>query len=102
MENVYLMATGTSVSHTSDTAILSQLIRPEDDTLSPPAAEGWLAVRFQKAQLDRMHELATKNQDGKLTANERREKENYRRVSFMLDLMHSKACRTLKKHQKVR
>jgi len=95
------MATETSVPDTSDTAILSRLIRPEDDTLSPPAAEGWLAVRFEKAELDRMHELVTKNQDGKLTAKEKRELENYRRVSFLLDLMHSKARRSLKKHQKV-
>jgi len=94
------MATDTSVSHTSDTAILSRLIRPEDDTLSPPAAEGWLAVRFEKGDLDRMHELMTKNQDGKLTAKEKQALENYRRVSFLLDLMHSKARRSLKKHQK--
>jgi hypothetical protein len=60
------MATETSVSHTSDTPILSRLIRPEDDTLSPPAAEGWLAVRFEKSDLDRMHELVTKNQDDQL------------------------------------
>ena len=48
-----------------------------------------------------MHDLVTKNQDGKLTAKENHELENYRRVSFMLGLMHSKARRSLKKHQKV-
>jgi uncharacterized protein YnzC (UPF0291/DUF896 family) len=95
------MAIESHISHTSETAILSELIRPEDDTLSAPAAEGWLAVRFQKAQLDRMHELVAKNQDDKLTAKEKTELDNYRRVSFMLDLMHSKARRSLKKHQKV-
>ena len=35
-----------------------------------------------------MHELAIKNQDGKLTAKERAALENYRRVSYLLDLMH--------------
>jgi uncharacterized protein YnzC (UPF0291/DUF896 family) len=90
-----------TVSSTSDTAILSHLTWPDDDALSPAAAEGWLAVRFDKEQLNRMHELVTKNQDGKLTAKERHELENYRRVSFMLDLMHSKARRSLKKRQKV-
>jgi hypothetical protein len=48
-----------------------------------------------------MHELAVKNQEDKLTAKERTELENYRRVSFLLDLMHSKARRSLKKHQAV-
>ena len=94
------MATHT-VSSTSDTAILSHLTWPDDDALSPVAAKGWLAVRFNKDQLDRMHELVTKNQDCRLTAKEKHELENYRRVGFLLDLMHSKARRSLKKHQKV-
>ncbi len=93
------MATDT-VSLTSDTAILSHLTWPDDDALSPAAAEGWLAIRFDKQQLDRMHELVTKNQDGKLTAKEKRELDNYRRVGFLLDLMHSKARLFLKKHRK--
>ena len=44
-----------------------------------------------------MHELAVKNQDGVLTPQERVEMEHYRNVAFLLDLMHSKARRTLKK-----
>ena len=48
-----------------------------------------------------MHELVTRNQDDKLTAKEKTELENYRRVSFLLDLMHSKARKSLKKHQAV-
>ncbi len=95
------MAAEGRVLRTSDTAILSRLIRPEDDTLSPQAAERWLAVRFEKDDLDRMHDLATKNQAGKLTAKEKQALENDRRVSFMLDLMHSKARRSLKKQEKV-
>jgi uncharacterized protein YnzC (UPF0291/DUF896 family) len=98
---VTVMATATTVSQTSDTAILSRLIRPEDDTLSRSAAEGWLAIRFEKDDLDRMHELAVKNQDGKLSAKEKTAMENYRRVSFLLDLMHSKARRSLKKRKTV-
>jgi uncharacterized protein YnzC (UPF0291/DUF896 family) len=69
--------------------------------LSPAAAEGWLAICFDKEQLRGMHELVTKNQDGKLTGKEKRELENYRRVSFMLDLTHSKARQSLRKHRAV-
>ncbi len=93
------MATHT-VSSTSDTAILSHLTWPDDDALAPAAAKGWLAVRFDKQQLDRMHELVTRNQEGKLTAKERHELDNDRRVGFLLDLMHSKARLSLKKHRK--
>ena len=48
-----------------------------------------------------MHELAVKNQEDRLSPKEKAEMENYRRVSFLLDLMHSKARRSLKKHQAV-
>ena len=60
-----------------------------------------MAIRFDSRDLDRMHELAAKNQEDRLSAAEKAEMENYRRVSFLLDLMHSKARRSLKKHQAV-
>ena len=94
------MATQT-VTSTSDTAILSRLIRVEDENLSAPAAKAWLDIRFEQSDLDRMHELTVKNQDDKLTAKEKDELGNYRRVSFLLDLMHSKARRSLKKTRSV-
>jgi uncharacterized protein YnzC (UPF0291/DUF896 family) len=86
----------------SEAAILSRLIRPEADTLTPEAAEGFLQIKFEQCELDRMHELAVKNQEGLLTPREQDEMENYRRVSFLLDLMHSKARRALKKQRAVR
>lgn len=85
----------------SQAAILSRLIRPEADTLTPEAAEGFLRIKFEQRDLDRMHELAVKNQDGVLTPQERDEMENYRHVGFLLDLMHSKARRALKKQRAV-
>jgi hypothetical protein len=42
------MATEPRIDHTSNTAILSRLIRPEADKLPPPAAEAWLANCFGK------------------------------------------------------
>ena len=93
------MATETHTTPTSEAAILSRLIRPEEDTLTPETAEGFLRIKFEQRDLDRMHELALKNQDGLLTPPERAEMENYRNVGFLLDLMHSKARRTIKKHR---
>ena len=63
------------------------------------AAAALLAIRFDRPDLDRMHELAEKNQQDRLTPAEQSEMENYRRVSFLLDLMHSKARHSLKKRQ---
>jgi hypothetical protein len=95
------MATETKPSSISDMAILARLIRPEDDNLSVEAAKAFLCFRFDQGDLDRMHELALKNQDGRLTPDERAQMDNYRRVSFLLDLIHSKARRSLKKHRAV-
>jgi hypothetical protein len=101
MRNRAHMSTETGLSTISEAAILSRLIRPEADTLTPEAAEGFLKIKFAQSELDRMHELAVKNQDGLLTPREQEEMENYRRVGFLLDLMHSKARRALKKQRAV-
>jgi uncharacterized protein YnzC (UPF0291/DUF896 family) len=95
------MSTETTLSETSEAAILGRLICPENGDLRAEAAEALLAIRFDSRELDRMHELAAKNQEDRLTLNEKAEMENYRRVSFLLDLMHSKARRSLKMHQAV-
>ena len=58
-----------------------------------------MRFRLDQGDLDRMRELVAKNQDDRLTPAEKDEMANYRRVSFLLDLMHSKARRSLKKHK---
>jgi uncharacterized protein YnzC (UPF0291/DUF896 family) len=95
------MATETGVSATSEAAILGRLIRPDNGDLRVEAAEALLAIRFDSHELNRMHELAVKNQEDRLSPKEKAEMENYRRVSFLLDLMHSKARCSLKTHQAV-
>jgi hypothetical protein len=95
------MATQQVHNSSTQAGILARLIRPEDDTLTPEAAEGLLCIRFEQRDLDRMHELAMKNQDGTLKPQEQEEMENYRHVGYLLDLIHSKARRALKKQQAV-
>ena len=62
------------------------------------AAQALLTIKFDKTDLDRMHQLAVKNQDDALTPAEKVELENYLRVSYFIDLMHAKARLSLKKH----
>jgi hypothetical protein len=96
------MATATHPSSVSDTAILSRLIRPEVDDLSADAAESLLRIRFDQGDLERLHDLVARNQDDLLAPGEKADMDNYRRVNFLLDLMHSKARTSLKKHRAVR
>lgn len=80
-----------------ESAILGRLIRPERDDLSPEAARSILQLAFDEQDRARMHELALKAQLGELTAEEQAEIESYRRIGRLVDLMHSKARRSLKR-----
>ena len=95
------MPTEVNVPATSEAAILGRLIRPDNGDLRAEAAEALLAIRFDSRDLDRMHELAVKNQEDQLSPTEKAEMESYRRVSFLLDLIHSKARRSLKQHRAI-
>ncbi|AUX46310.1 hypothetical protein SOCE26_078150 [Sorangium cellulosum] len=80
-----------------EAAILSRLIRPERDDLSPEAAQSILQLAFDEQDRARMHELAVRAQSGELTDGEQVELESYRRVGRILDLLRSKARRSLKR-----
>jgi hypothetical protein len=79
----------------NESAILSRLIRPERDDLSPEAARSLLKLEFDEQDRARMHALTVQAQSGSLTPGELSELESYRRVGHLLDLMRSKARRSL-------
>ena len=82
----------------SDIEILGRVIHPDHSNLSAAAARGWLKLDFDQWDRERMHELALKAQEGSLTPQEKLDLDNYRRVGHILDMIHSKARLSLKKH----
>jgi hypothetical protein len=90
------MATATPPTNT-EAAILSRVIRPKDSTLSQAAARALLRLDFDRQDRDRMHVLAVRNQQGKLTEPEQAELQSYVHVGLILDLLRSKARRSLKR-----
>jgi hypothetical protein len=92
------MATQQGIASRTEAAILSRMVRPQQDELSAAEAQAVLRLDFDRKDLDRLHELATKNQDDALTPAERSELESYLRLSSLLDLMHAKARLSLQKH----
>ena len=90
------MATAPTITGGREAAILARLFR-WDDNLTPEAARALLEIRFDREELDRIHELLTRNQDDALTPDEKADLESYLRVSSFLDLMHARARRALKK-----
>jgi hypothetical protein len=81
----------------SDAAILERVIRPERADLAPEVARAVLAWEFPPEDRERMHQLAVKNQDGRLTKPEREQLDSYRRIGRLLDLLSAKARRSLRR-----
>lgn len=74
-------------------AILSRLLQA--NTANLPAAKVLLAMDFEPKDRDRMRELSAKAQAGTLSPEERPEIDGYERVGHLLDLLHSRARRSL-------
>ena len=62
-------------------------------------ARAILKLDFDDDERERMHELSRKAQEGTLNAEEQAEIDSYERVGHLLDLLHSKARRTLKRRE---
>ena len=80
-----------------DAAILTRVVQPDRDDLSPAGARALLKLAFTADDRRRMHDLAVKNQAGSLTRMELRELDSYVRVGRLIDLLAAKARLSLKR-----
>jgi hypothetical protein len=94
------MATVQGTPTSMEAAIISRIVQPEkDDIPDRDIAKAMLRMRLDQSDLDKLHVLVVKNQADALTPSEKTELEIYLRISLMVDLMHAKALRALKKHR---
>ena len=84
----------TMTTTTPESSIISRLLQP--DNLSPEAARGILAMDFTDEDRERMHELAKKASEGKLTEGEQADANAYEFIGSILGIMQSKARQSLK------
>jgi uncharacterized protein YnzC (UPF0291/DUF896 family) len=89
------MSSTRTVNH--DAVILDRVVQPNRADLPPEVAQAFLQFEFGQKDRERMHELAMKAQEGSLLSDEQSELDSYRRIGYFLDLMRSKARKTLKK-----
>ena len=82
----------------SEVSILNRILRPKSPTFSPEAARDVLALDFNQADKDRMRQLSAKARAGTLSAEEDAEGGKYELVGHLLNIMQSKARRSLKGH----
>jgi hypothetical protein len=80
----------------SDLSILNRVLRPDKPMFSLAAAQEILALDFDQADKDRMRQLLAKAREGMLTEAEQAESDSYERVGHLLNILQSKARRSLK------
>jgi hypothetical protein len=66
--------------------------------MPPDVARYVLQLGFDPRDLERMHDLATRNQNGDLSPEEQDELRRYRQAGLQLDLLRAKATLSLKRH----
>ncbi len=86
----------TTVIASKEATIWMRVIEPEKNMLSREAAHSLLGLKFSEEDKARMNELAQKNREGRLSAEERLELESYVKVGDVLSLLHLKARKSLK------
>jgi hypothetical protein len=75
----------------SEADILEKVISLTGRDLTPEAARGLLALRFDGATTRTIRKLLRQNNRGSITADDRPALEKYLRVGQFLDLVHAKA-----------
>lgn len=80
----------------SEVSILNRILRPDSPTFSPEAARDVLSLDFDQADKDRMRQLSAKARTGALTDEENAEAAKYEMIGHLLNIMQSKARRSLK------
>jgi len=79
----------------SEAAILDRVFRPDAGGWPRAVAEAILGVGFDESDRERMRGLLEKAGAGELSLEEAKALENYRHVGRLLELMKSKARRSL-------
>jgi hypothetical protein len=81
----------------SEVAIFARLWEAGNGGLSPELARHIVKLGFPEEDKVRMHELAVKNQEGRISPEERAELDSYIKVGDLLAILQSKARKVLKK-----
>jgi len=79
----------------AESAILTRVIAPTTGNLSASAAKALLELTFPPSDIEHMNELAEKNRRGEANQQEIEELEHYSRVGNLINLLQSKARRSL-------
>jgi hypothetical protein len=94
------MGTKTTDQTGSDVALFGRLLAADRGDLAPDLARYILTLGFSLEDKARMHDLAVRNQSGSLSKAEQKEMQTYQKVGHLLDLLQSKARKSLKQNRR--
>ena len=94
------MATVQEKTATPEVDILARLLKNGTPSMPSTLARYLLKTGFSQRNRERMHELATRNQQGGLSPPEKAELIGYAKAGCLLGVLHSQARRALKKRSK--
>ena len=80
----------------SEAAIWERVVEPASGDLAQAAAKSLLRLRLPEGDWERLNDLAEKARAGNMTPTEETDLANYRHVGRVLELIKSKARRSLK------
>ena len=83
-------------THNTEAEILQRMIEPQEDGLDPGLSRYILSLDFKPADHQRMNELSTRAQEGRLSADEEQELDGYLSLGHFLALLQSKARTSLR------
>ena len=83
----------------NENAIFARILKANDGDLPPKLARYILTLGFDEEDQERMRELALRNQDGRLSVDEKEELQNFVKAGHLLALLHSKARKSLKQRK---
>ena|ERR1043166_4195098 len=86
----------------TEVAILARLLGDEEGALTPALARHILNRRFSEDDKNRMHELAVRNQNDRLSKAEKQELLAYAKAGTVLSILKSKARQILRSTNKKR
>jgi hypothetical protein len=85
-----------SRNSTSEVTILARVFDNDQGRIPPPLARYLLNLHFSQADKARMHDLAERNQQDALSAQEKEELFAYAKAGSLLSILKSKARRALR------
>jgi hypothetical protein len=84
----------------SEAAIFGRVFANGKQVLTPELARHLLAIGFSDEDKARMHALAVKNQEGRISPDEIRDLDSYIKVADLVAILQSKARKVLRKKSK--